>query len=1107
MLKLDKACKCIAFVVMALALLCQPAYGKIKVTKKVSSSGLNHLSIFGKGGASYHLFCDGYNTEITVDSKGKTHVYVNDDGGTYKTESKYEVDLSEFPEIDWSDVAIYGGKDGDNETCAQANIWLNGGQVGQIYLGGRGKNNKVTGTANLWIYGGTVEYIGASSSSDFCTFGGYEKIYMKDLNYTGFTKMGLSGNESKTTVYIAPSCRFFYENARITESDVANLQGALYYNYDYTGRVTLYAKGSLIVPSTIPLECDYFIDNSTSFSLESRMTIRTCGGWYSTKDIADSKYAGKITIPAHQHEQYIIYPATCTEDADYYSACSVCGKNIPTTLNVTKLGHTKLRVAGYSSTCFRNGYSYRTYCSRCGETIGKPTKLALADHDFDTVTYSSKDKRIPRCIRITKTTESGATIKNPKVTIRFCKTCGFFEVIGGQGSCYHNTYANNLSEGGNGVSVLAAADCYTTGWITAKCSFCDHTIGRETPKKNHSFVVSQEEIKPTCTGSGYKKTYKCTLCQGLFLTDEDVTDQNPVAAKYQKIPALGHKYNTYTPNPITHTLVKEATCTEPAMYKERCERCNAENDTMFVSVKDDRLLGHSYYLRKMTYASQANPEEGYVELGCEHCSHTIKYFPFFACRTLGEMGQTGFVPGKYGYWCKSKLIETTKLPTCVDGEGKYEMSICYGGKIMRGTYTSRVRPCGYLHNFHDVGGIGKCTEKHYEYFYDNVTGKIRKGGMGELNFATQNVSNNVLIQDLQPIVDNTVYTAKAYIAVPVQVQASGPSGLPGREMPYYDPEDGTPYCYTDYDVTTYSTLSAFNTAIAQQTRPFYAGTFGSYSLASYPNILTNPYYIALDTHGGALNYTLNDAVKYEGGTEFGLSSLSYNRDFANTNWQPLYVPFPVSVSTLESKGLQVARLNDTHMFDDDFNGTIDRATLEFIRITSGTLQPNRPYMVRSTSKNNSVSLTLNQVKLAPAIEASVECSTVDQKITITGTYKGLTGKEMVTNNYYAMNTTEGLQRAKTSTNDILVKPQRWYMKFENKDGSPIQESDYLSAEIRVLGDWDDDEMTGSSAIDDMTSDSVEGEQPVYSLDGMRVSGNQTLKKGIYVENGKRIIIR
>ena len=104
------------------------------------------------------------------------------------------------------------------------------------------------------------------------------------------------------------------------------------------------------------------------------------------------------------------------------------------------------------------------------------------------------------------------------------------------------------------------------------------------------------------------------------MTDEDVTDQNPVAANKQKIPALGHRFGSTVPNPLTHTLVKEATCTEPAVYKDRCRICNVESSNITVSGMNDVPKGHSYYLKDLTYASWANPEEGYVQLGCENCS-------------------------------------------------------------------------------------------------------------------------------------------------------------------------------------------------------------------------------------------------------------------------------------------------------------------------------------------------------------------------------------------------------------------------------------------------------------------------------------------------------
>ncbi|MBQ7687219.1 MAG: hypothetical protein IJT28_08330 [Bacteroidaceae bacterium] len=1094
MLKLLQICKCIILVLIGGAMFCQPSFGKLRVTKKVSSTGLNHLSIFSKDGASYSLYCNCYYTLITTDAKGKTHVYVNDSGSSsYSSSSDYEVDLSEFPEIDWSDVAIYAGMEKDDASFTRPpHIKMEGGQVGSITLLGSGKNNVINAHCYLDIHGGTVEriYVG---NGEQCSIGSSYKsyVYMENLNYTGFAPIYFDGREANTRLLIAPSCKFFYDHALPKDVDFSQFLGAVVPNYNGSaGMVFAYNAASINTGYTV--NCDMFYDRGTSaLYIGGNLNIRTCGGWNSEKDIANYP---KVKIPAHQHQQYITRPATCTEDALYVSNCVECGTEIPTTLNVTKLGHSSARTASLASTCYRTGHTAGTHCSRCGETITRIKTTLEKAHDYDTIYYSYKSKNRPSCITISSGSSS--------VKIVMCKTCGYWKVISGGGSCTHTTQAENLSAT-NGT-VISAASCDHSGWVTSKCPYCKHTIGKSLPRKDHVLSVSQEEIEATCTSTGYHRTYRCSLCSLYFATNS-VTNRNYILTNKQKTPALGHRFGSTMPNPLTHTLVKEATCTEPAVYKDRCRICNAENDTMFVSGMNDVPKGHSYYLKNLTYASWANPEEGYVQLGCENCSEEIKYLPFFLCRDFGRVNSVpaNAVSGEHGYWCKSKLKEITKLPTCVDGEGIYEMTLCYAGKIMRGTYSSRIRPCGYLHNY-DNSGV--CREKHYKMAYDGVTGEIQKDGIGNIKFSREVIATTPFIMYGDVIVDNATYSAKAWIAKPVQIQAFGPNGIiSGQNVAYIDPEDGSQMTYTDFDVTTYSSISAFNTAVAQQTSPFYAGTYGGYNLASYSNILKNPYYLSLDTHNGSLSYSLADAAKYEAGTDFNLSSLTYTRSFTNSNWQPFYVPFPVSVSTLESKGLQVARLNDTHMYDDDFDGTIDRVTLEFIRVTSGTLQANRPYMVRSTTSSNSLSLSLNQVKLAQAVEASVECSTVDQKITITGTYQGLAAGVMYNNNYYAMSGSGALQRAQTSS--ATLKPQRWYMKFENKDGSRINNSDYLSAEIRVLGFDDDDDITTTSAIDDMTSDNVEGEQPVYSLDGTRVSGNQPLRKGVYVENGKRIIVR
>ena len=52
--------------------------------------------------------------------------------------------------------------------------------------------------------------------------------------------------------------------------------------------------------------------------------------------------------------------------------------------------------------------------------------------------------------------------------------------------------------------------------------------------------------------------------------------------------------------------------------------------------------------------------------------------------------------------------------------------------------------------------------------------------------------------------------------------------------------------------------------------------------------------------------------------------MNYSRTFSSADkWQALYVPFSIPIDTLDKYGLQVAELNDTHMYDTDDDGNKD----------------------------------------------------------------------------------------------------------------------------------------------------------------------------------------
>ncbi|MCR5395520.1 MAG: hypothetical protein K6E86_09005 [Bacteroidales bacterium] len=493
--------------------------------------------------------------------------------------------------------------------------------------------------------------------------------------------------------------------------------------------------------------------------------------------------------------------------------------------------------------------------------------------------------------------------------------------------------------------------------------------------------------------------------------------------------------------------------------------------------------GHHYHIDHIDCLSQINPYDGDLTLKCADCDKTNENIPFCHADIFG-------LADSYrteGYWCKSELIHTDTMPTCVTGYGTYELTVNYHGTRSSETYQHFIPANGYLHHYDDDG---VCREQHYVMKYMGASDRISKDKDGFIQYQMDS--------DEEPIVDNTVYSTNGYTVTPYKQQFLT-TGL--VSMPIYDPEDGSAMTYTEYDVQQYDSRSSLESALSGMTYPHYIGIVGNFSIGGSP-IFTDPNSLGVIQHGPGVYCTIRDAKVYSATSDFRLASLSYYRSFANTLWQPLYVPFSIPVEDMEAKGLQVARLNDTHMYDIDFDGDIDSVTVEFIRLTSGTLLPNRPYLIRSTTESNNYTANWFYTDIYKAVENSIECSTVDQTISIVGTYSGLAEGVMYNNNYYALNAQGGLSRAASTA--ATLKPQRWYMKVENKDGSPIATNDYFAASIRVMGEWGDEEVTGIEELP--TETEAEGERQVYSLDGMRVIDGKQLQRGVYVDNGRRIVV-
>ena len=243
--------------------------------------------------------------------------------------------------------------------------------------------------------------------------------------------------------------------------------------------------------------------------------------------------------------------------------------------------------------------------------------------------------------------------------------------------------------------------------------------------------------------------------------------------------------------------------------------------------------------------------------------------------------------------------------------------------------------------------------------------------------------------------------------------------------------------------------------------------------------------------------TIEDGMLFDNDFVRANTTITYSRDFTNTHWQALYVPFSIPVDSLSKYGLQVAELNDTHQWDFNGDGVADSTRVEFFTLTSGSTEANYPYLIRATEPTT-LSLTLKDIEVQAAEENSIECSSTKQKFTFVGTYTGVSGADMYDNNYYGMSG-GGLKRV--SNNTVSLKPQRWYMKIENKNGSPVT---YYAPSIRFIVDGIEDEAETSDLVLPTVDSDLSA--PMYSIEGIRQTSNH-LQPGLYVRQGKKIVIR
>lgn len=238
-------------------------------------------------------------------------------------------------------------------------------------------------------------------------------------------------------------------------------------------------------------------------------------------------------------------------------------------------------------------------------------------------------------------------------------------------------------------------------------------------------------------------------------------------------------------------------------------------------------------------------------------------------------------------------------------------------------------------------------------------------------------------------------------------------------------------------------------------------------------------------------------------TYTGTYSSQYIRTFSESNvgkWNALYVPFAIDVN---SEDYDIAEIfNLCPVKDTNGDGFIDSSDDNFLVVSvvkNGATLPNKPYLIRPKQAGE-MNITIKDATIYPASEeeGKVTCSTTRYEYVATGTYKGVT---VAPNSGYYVAANGKLTYSTSSS--VSIKPNRWVMTTSGK-------GDYASAPIEskanigifVLGEDEGDATAIANILSGKSAD-----RGTYTIDGRKVADDVNLKAGIYIKNGKKIVIK
>lgn len=239
--------------------------------------------------------------------------------------------------------------------------------------------------------------------------------------------------------------------------------------------------------------------------------------------------------------------------------------------------------------------------------------------------------------------------------------------------------------------------------------------------------------------------------------------------------------------------------------------------------------------------------------------------------------------------------------------------------------------------------------------------------------------------------------------------------------------------------------------------------------------------------------TLTDGEAYNSPVDIEVADFKYIRTFDAYKWQPLYVPFRMSLEQLTANGLSVATPVDIEVVDE----TITRLNVQ--KLKSGSSKANYPSLIRCESDGEKT-IELADVTLSAAKEGAIDCMSMTRYYVFNGVYQA--NKNLASNSEDAINYIIKDGGLVLRNDDDVPAPQSWYMNVTIRKNPFGGADEPLSSDAKVMPIYVIGEGY-ATGIENVNAAEEHIQQGIYDLQGRKL--NQEPESGIYIKDGKKYV--